>query len=341
MLFSTSFPLNALAQFCRMVRHGLAAGLSLVDVFKQQSRKGPLSMRSTLGDISIRLEQGESLEDALATDGDRMPILLKSMAAVGEQTGHLPDVFHELERYYDQQYRLRRQFITDITWPVIQFVLAIFVITVLILVLGWIGSSLDPLGWGLTGEKGAMTFLFMVVSTLALGWVAFRFLTKTFQHRASVERFLLKVPAIGPCLEAIALGRFALALRLTLGAGLAPKHALRRSLEATGNSAYTANIDSALAELKRGEDMTTVLAACRIFPQEFLDIISNADEGGRIPEVMEKQAEYYQEEASRRLTTLTKVAGFLVWAFVAVLMIIAIFRIYSQAYLGQFERMGM
>jgi type IV pilus assembly protein PilC len=130
-------------------------------------------------------------------------------------------------------------------------------------------------------------------------------------------------------------------MQLTLGAGLAPKHALRRSLESTNNSAYTAHIDGALSELRRGEDLTSVLRACRVFPQDFLDIVSNGEEGGRLPEVMEKQAEFYQEESSRRLTTLTKVAGFLVWAFVAVLMVWAIFRLYIQAYLGQMQQLGL
>lgn len=340
MLFRSTFPLDALSQFCRMVRHGLAAGLPLVDVFRQQSLRGPMSMRPTLARIHARLQTGDSLEDAMTAEGDKLPELFRSMAVVGEQTGHMPEVFHELERYYELQWRLRKQFIADITWPVLQGVMAVVVITLLLLVLGWIGSGLNPFGVG-TGERGAFTFLAIVVGGLVGGWLGYRLLTKAFEKRAAVERFLLGVPALGPCLEAIALGRFCKALQLTLGAGLAPRHALARSLESTSNAAYTAHLDEALGELRRGEDLTTVLRSCRVFPDEFLDIVSNGEEGGRLPEVMEKQAEYYQEEASRRMTTLTKVAGFLVWLFVAILMIWAIFRLYFQAYLGQLQQMGL
>jgi type II secretory pathway component PulF len=59
--------------------------------------------------------------------------------------------------------------------------------------------------------------------------------------------------------------------------------------------------------------------------------IANAEEGGRTPEVMEKQAEFYQEESSLRLKVLTKVAGFGGRAVVAIL-ITAIVRIFFTGY---------
>jgi type IV pilus assembly protein PilC len=336
MLFSTSFPLNALAQFCRMVRHGLAAGLPLVDVFKQQATRGPMALRPTVDRLKEHLEKGDSLEDALVVDGEKFPDLFKSMAVVGEQTGHMPEVFHELERYYELQWRLKRQFISDITWPVMEFTMAVGVIALLILIIGWFNLPIDPLGFGLKGTGGALTFLFLVAGSLLAGWAAIRFLMRNFRRRAAVEQFLLRVPAIGPCLESISLGRFCTALKLTLGAGLAPKHALRRSLEATGNAAYAVHTESALAELRRGEDLTSVLTACRIFPQHFLDIISNAEEGGRIPEVMDQQAEHYREEASRQMTTLTRVAGWGVYFFIALMIIWCIFKL-AGVYFGTIE----
>src|SRR2546423_884731 len=99
MLFPNTFPLDALASFCRMLRHGLGAGLSLVDVFRQQARRGPPPLRPTVERIASRLDQGDSLEDALKAEGDRLPALFISMAVVGEQTGYLPEAFAELERY--------------------------------------------------------------------------------------------------------------------------------------------------------------------------------------------------------------------------------------------------
>jgi type II secretory pathway component PulF len=319
----------------------LAAGLSLVDVFRQQAERGPQSLRPIIAAVGERLSRGDGLEDALKADGGRLPALFVTMTAVGEQTGNLPDTFAELERYYDLQWTLRRRFLAEIAWPVFQFVMAVGVIALMLLVLGLIAGAgttpLDPIGLG-TGVRGAATWLLLVFGILATGWGGYRLLARSLRRKAAVDRFLLRVPVIGPCLEALALARFCLGLRLTLGAGLPVKSAVKRSLDATGNAAYPARFEDASAVLRRGDDLATILKACAIFPEDFLDMVENAEEGGRTPEVMERQAEFYQEESTLRLKVLTRMAGFGVWLAVAILLIVMIFRIFITAYLGPLEQ---
>jgi type IV pilus assembly protein PilC len=322
-----------LTRFCRLARHGLAAGLSLVDVFRQQADRGPMSLRPTITAVHARLDRGEGLEDALKAEGGRLPALFVTMCAVGEQSGHLPEAFAELERYFELQWTLRRRFLADIAWPVIQFVLAVGVIALMLLVLGMIGAPFDPIGLG-TGVRGAATWLLLVFGVVATCWGGYKLLARSLRHKAAVDRFLLRVPVFGPCLEAIAMARFCLGLRLTLGAGLPVKAAVRRSLDATGNAAYPARYEEASSALRRGDDLTTILRACAIFPPDFLDVVSNAEEGGRTPEVMEKQAEFYQEESSLRLKVLTQMAGLGVWLVVAIVIIVMIFKIAMTAYIN-------
>jgi type IV pilus assembly protein PilC len=342
MLLFTAVPLADLVRLCRLARHGLQAGLSAVDVFRQQGERGPPSLRPTIAAVGERLAAGEGLEDALKAEGGRLPPLFVTMVAVGEQSGNLPEAFAELERYYDLQWSLRRQFLADIFWPVLQFAMAIGVIALMLLILGLIAPAgttpMDPIGLG-TGVRGATTWLLLVFGVLAAAWGGLHLLRRATRKSAAVDRFLLRVPAIGPCLEALALARMCLALRLTLGAGLPVKTAVRRSLDATGNAAYPATYEEAAAALRRGDDLTTILRACRIFPRDFLDVVETAEEGGRTPEVMEQQARYYQEESSLRLRILTRLAGFGVWLLVAILIIIAIFRIYFQAYYGPMQQL--
>jgi type IV pilus assembly protein PilC len=148
---------------------------------------------------------------------------------------------------------------------------------------------------------------------------------------------LLQVPIVGPCLRALALTRFCLALRLTQETGMSILKALRLSLRATGNAAYEGRTEAVQAVLKEGEDLARALSDDRLFPEEFRNIVAVAEESGRVPEVMRQQAAYYEEEAGRRMSALAAAAGWGVWAIVAALIIVAIFRIFFT-YLGQFDK---
>src|SRR5439155_410821 len=136
-----------------------------------------------------------------------------------------------------------------------------------------------------------------------------------------------------PGLRALALGRFALALSLTIEAGLSIGKALRQSLAATGNAAFAARADQIVAVVKQGDDLTLALSASGLFPPDFLAMVAVAEEAGGVPEVMRKQAEEQHEEAARRLKTLTRLLVGLVWLIYALYMVMMIMRL-AGVYLG-------
>ncbi len=78
-----------------------------------------------------------------------------------------------------------------------------------------------------------------------------------------------------------------------------------------------------------GEPLTEALARSGLFSADFLSLVAVGEEGGRVPEVMRAQAEYFHEEAVRRLTIVTRLAGLLVWLVYAGFMIWAIFNVAS------------
>jgi type IV pilus assembly protein PilC len=337
MLFSARLPLSSQIELCRVLRHYLGAGLTLRDVFRQQAKRGTARLRPVAARIAGHLERGEGLEDALKREGNVFPPLFLALASVGEQTGMMPEVFGEIEKFLQRSQQLRRDFIARITWPVIQFVLAIFVLTGLIFVMGLIGQSqgpgskpFDPLGLGLRGESGALIFLGTVCGILLSIFGAYLLLTRLLRQRAATARFLLGVPALGPCLRALALGRFCLALRLTTETGMPIRKALRLSLHGTGNSAFVESAPMVEASVREGNELVVALKPTGLFPEEFLHILAVAEESGQLDDVMRHQADHYHEEASRRLAFLTSLASYGVWFFVGACIIVAIFRIFGR-----------
>src|SRR5439155_326513 len=124
---------------------------------------GRPGVRPMAARISTGVESGEALEELLRKETALLPPLFVALATVGEQTGMLPEVFRELEKFYLFQDRLRKQFLAQIAWPAFQLFAAILVITGLIWILGIItevnpgSKGFDPIGLG-TGAGPAMGF---------------------------------------------------------------------------------------------------------------------------------------------------------------------------------------
>lgn len=339
MLLTRQLPLPSLIEFCRALRHNLGAGISIRRTFRQQAERGPVAVRPVAERIAQELDEGESLEATLKREKGVFPPLFISLVTVGEQTGSLPEVLHELEKYFMLQQRLWRQFLQQISWPMIQFILAPFVIAGMIFFLALLssgGTPFDPLGFGLRGAGGALTFLLSYFGAFGLVIAAYFLLTRTLKQKAAVDDVLLRIPVIGPTLRALALMRFCIALRLTMNTGMPIASALRLSMRGTGNAAFTSREEIVREAVRSGDDLTKALGQAGVFPEDFLNIMANAEEGGRVPEVMQHQAEYYEEESSRRLTILSRAASWGVYFIIACILIFMIMRI-AGSILGLYD----
>src|SRR5208282_265904 len=113
--------------------------------------------------------------------------------------------------------------------------------------------------------------------------------------------------------QALALARFCLAMRLTLETSLPIDQALALSLEATGNAAFAASADAVGRALRGGSSVSEALSRVGLFGADFQAVVSVAEEVGRLPDVMRKQTQYYEELAGERLTLLTRALAFAVW----------------------------
>jgi type II secretory pathway component PulF len=332
MLFSARLSLDNLIHLCRVLRHNLAAGLMLRAVFKQQATRGPAPLRPIAQRIAQVLEEGDSLETALQSDQDRFPPLFLALAGVGESTGHLPEIFGELEKYYLMQQKFWRQFWSQALLPIIQLVMAIFIIAGLIIIFDYIGSPIAPFGMGLRGIGGACVFLLTAFGSMAALVLGYKVISRSVEQKALVDRLFLSIPGIGPLIEALNLSRFSLALALTLDSGMSIVQALGISLRGTGNATFAKCINIVQDSLRTGDPLAVALTKTRIFPDDFLHIVSVGEEGGRVPEIMRQQAKRYEDEAELRLAVATRLGGFGVWLFVALLIIIAIFRIIQNTW---------
>jgi type IV pilus assembly protein PilC len=336
MLFSSSkCPLPALVIWCRTLYHSIGAGLDPVRIFKQQAKSGPRALRDVAADVAAKLSAGESLEDAFEPYQNRFPPLFIELVAVGEQTGRLEDTFRELELYYDSTLTIQRNFRSQMAYPAIQFILAVLILSGLIWILGMLAGSgkaitTDPTGLGFTGGTGALMFMGIAFGFVGAILLAFKLSADNVKWRARMEGMMMVIPGWGPALLALALQRFCVALRMCIEAGLRAEKTIHYCFRATSNWSFASREEHAVAIVKKGRTLTeALLASGAPFPEEFRESVMVGEETGNIPEVMERLADRYREEAQRRLKSAAQVTSWLIYGLVALMIIIFIFRLWT------------
>lgn len=328
-MLSQRIPLKPLAVSCRSLSTMLHSGVPVVKAFDTAARKArDARMRSVFRHVTMQLSAGDDISTAMRAHGNYFPDLMLDMIAIAEQTGSLPEVLEALANHYENNVRLRREFLALITFPVIQFAAAVFVIAGLIFVLGILpGEPLDVLGFGLVGPAGAVKWLAGWAILLASLFVLYKLITTSLQGKSIVHSVLMNVPVIGKCMRDFAIARFAWAFHLTQSAGMPVDESLEASLRATANGAFIAASHYIIQDVMEGETLTDALTNCDLFPDEFLQIVDTAETSGTVPEALDRLSPQFEDQARRSLRGLAIAAGWLIWCGVAAFIIFLIFRI--------------
>lgn len=329
-MFGSRLSLKQLAIVCRSLGTTLHAGVPIVKAVDLASGKASQPrLQAALGDVSREIKSGSQLSAALEKHDELFPELMTDMVRVAEDTGMLPEVFRSLAEHYENNLRLKKDFISQITWPVIQFVAAILIIAAMIFLIGIVSSAnteFDPLGFGLHGSRGALVWLSGWGMVLATGFVAYKLVLSSPSGQRAVFRTLMRVPVVGKCLESFAVARFSWAFHLTQEAGMPIDESLRASLKATSNGAFIAAADSMVRSVEEGESLTDAMAQSDLFSEDFVQMVHVGESTGTVPETLARLSPQFEDQARRSMRALASAAGWGVWCLVAGFIIFLIFR---------------
>ncbi len=337
MPFTSRLGLKRLAGLCRRLATALGAGIEVRTVWAREAERASGRAARQLHVVSRAINRGDSLADAMAATGSFFPPMFRELAEVGERTGHLAEVFAQLAEHYENQARLRRNFLAAITWPMTELLLAVVIVGLLIWVMGIIqkttGSRVDPLGLNLIGNSGLLIYAaFLTVAGLAV-FAIIQAARGSIARFGPIQRALLRLPVLGKALETLALARLAWSMHLTLNTGMDVRAALKLSLRSTRNARFTGQIPQIDAEIGRGNSIYEAFYNTGSYPTEFLDAVAVGHESGKLVESMGRLSGEYQDRARTALATLTKLAGVAVWVLIASIIIALIFRL-AMFYIG-------
>jgi type II secretory pathway component PulF len=327
--------------FCHRFGTGLKAGVDLLKLLGSEANYGPPSQRRAMAMLAEGAKRGEQLGTLMEQQKPFFPPLMMAMTRTGEATGRLDRVLLALGEHYQHQLTTRRLFLQSISWPMLQLVAGVLVISLLIYLMGVLvpaggGQMTDLLGFGLRGGSGVLTFWFYLAIVfgvlVAAGWA----FSRNLGGVQNLIPLVYLIPKIGPAIQTIAISRFCWTLALSLDSGLDPIRSIRLALDSTDSDYYRGGADASEQSIRHGATLAGALQAAGLFPQEFIGRIEIAEHSGTDAESIEFLAREYDERAKFAIRMLSGVATIIVRGTVILVFVFLIFRV-ASTYINAFN----
>jgi type IV pilus assembly protein PilC len=300
-------------QFATMINSGLSLIRSLSILVAQTENK---KLCEVIDDIRNQVESGRSLSEALAEHDDVFPKLYVAMVRAGETAGMLDAVLMRIAETLEKDVALRRQIKAAMTYPVIVFIMAILLTTaMLIFIVPVFAGMFEDLGGELPLPtqilQQASQFLKSPLGILcyfgvpAILWQVFKYVRKTEKGRYQLDVLKLKVPVFGTLFHKIALSRFSRNLGTLLRAGVPILQALEITSDTVNNGPISSAVRDVQDSVRQGESIAGPLTEHDVFPPMVIQMIAVGEETGQVDHMLEKVAEFYDQEVEAMTESLT------------------------------------
>ncbi len=283
------------------------------------------------------LHEGKKLSELIRGHGDRFPRLYANLVETGEETGCLPEVMAELQRFLNDSKELKDFLVTSSIYPVI-------VLTVTLGVLVMVFTLFIPRFARIFADMGKAlplpTQLMLDVSRLftALWWVwplliagifiFFAKVRKGGKAREFWDRTLLKIPLAGGLVQAVEISRFVRTLAILIKNHVHLLETIRIATKVVQNQLILSSLTGVGAELRGGTKLSGALRRSPYIPGVVLQMLQVGEETGTVGEMLDKVAEEQEKQIKikiKRLLALFEPAVIVFLAIVVMAVVISIF----------------
>lgn len=331
-------PEPLLADMLGRLSTSLAAGIDVRRAWEGEARRVPARWRHAMQAVAASLASGSGLGEALSAAGRAFPPFVQGMASVGDQTGHEPETLRAVAETLRAGIRARRALRQSLAQPAFQLAVAAVVVGVLILIAGLLrdaaGRPIDLLGSGLAGPEGLARYVVLVAVTAAAVAVGARWAWADWRRGGVVRRLVALVPVFGPAVRAAEAAAWCRAAGLASAAGLPAGRVM--TLAASVAPGLALDPHAVEEELRGGATLADVLRAAGKFPRRLVEAVDVGELTGKTAETLARLADDFDDDARMGIAAAARATGFLVWAAVAGLIALVVFRIFSF-YVGMIQ----
>ncbi|MEA2038645.1 MAG: type II secretion system F family protein [Thermodesulfobacteriota bacterium] len=301
--------------FTRQFSTMIDAGLPLVQGLKILAEQSTnITFKRALKEITRDVEGGASLGEAMGKHPKIFDRLFVNLISAGEVGGILDTILQRLASHIEKAEKLKSRIKGAMTYPIIVIAIAVAVISVILIfvipvfeeMFAGAGSALPIPTQIVVGMSRFLkgNFLYMFGALIAIGF-AFRQYRKSKRGRKQTDAISLKLPIIGMLLKKVAVARFTRTLGTMISSGVPILDALEVVAGTSGNVILEEVILDVRSSIAEGQTIAEPLSESEIFPGMVVQMISVGEATGALDTMLEKIADFYDEEVDVAVDALT------------------------------------
>jgi type IV pilus assembly protein PilC len=302
--------------FTRQIATMIKAGIPVIQAFDivgsghADSPVGKLIM-----DIKSRVETGSSLEEAFSAHSRYFDKLYCNLLAAGEQAGILDIILERLAAYQENISSIKRKIKKALMYPImvlgvafmVTAVIMIFVIPSFVKVFHSFGAELPTPTLIVIGISNFFVkFWYVIFGAIGGAIYLFSYLMRVNEKfHAAVDRTLLKLPVFGNFFKKTAVSRWCRTLATMFSAGVPLVESLNSVAGASGNYVYYEATKRIQSDVMVGQSLTSSMQKQNVFPPMMLQMTQIGEESGALDTMLNKIAEFYEEEIDSFVANLS------------------------------------
>ncbi len=321
---------KVLTTFTRQLATLVDAGLPLLRglrVLEKQERNSTL--KGIIGELALAIEGGSTFSEALAQHPKVFNRLFVNMVKAGELGGVLEVVLNRLAEFMEKAQKIKGKVIAAMFYPVAVLIVATAILLILMIK---VVPAFEAVFAGLLGGEQLPAFTRLVLGIsrqikdhfivtmciLIAVFIIFQLLIRTKFGRRVWDKFKLKVPAVGPVINKVAIARFTRTLGTLVSSGVPILQALTIVKETAGNVIISNAVGAVHESVKEGETITAPLESSGVFPPMVVSMVDVGEQTGALPEMLLKIADNYDDEVDNAVSAMTSLLEPIMIVFLAV-----------------------
>lgn len=286
---------------------------------------------SMIMQLADELESGYELSKAMRRFPDTFPPLMISLVDVGENTGQLDVAFAQVAAYLERDQETSKQISSALRYPsfvmiaigAAMMVINMFVIPAFAKMFEKFGAALP---WQtqvlLTISKYTVEFWPLILGGLVAAVVGVKYYLKTPDGRYNWDHIKFSLPIAGSIIHRATMARFARAFAMTMRTGVPVLEGLRLSARGVDNRYVEAQIGAMRERVERGESLSRTATGTKLFTPLVLQMLTVGEESGRVDEMMQEVAEFYEREVNYEIKGLSGAIEPILITFVGIIVTI-------------------